>query len=59
MDATGGEAFVSYYCWYDNTGAGQGAAPGADVFLVEISNDDGSTWSTLESTPRGTRSRTT
>ena len=48
MDATGGNAFVSYYCWYDNTGAGQGASPGADVFLVEISSDDGSTWSTLE-----------
>jgi hypothetical protein len=48
INALGGEAFISYYCWYDNTGAGQGASPGADVFLAEISNDGGSNWSTLE-----------
>ena len=48
MNALGGDAFISYHCWYDNTGAGVGASPGADVFLVEISNDGGSSWSTLE-----------
>jgi hypothetical protein len=47
IDASGGEAFLSYYVWYDNTGAGQGASPGADVFLSEISSD-GQTWVSLE-----------
>ena len=47
IDASGGEAFVSYYVWYDNTGSGQGASPGADVFLSEISSD-GQNWVSLE-----------
>ncbi len=37
---------VSYYRWYSND---QGASPNADVFVVEISNDGGSSWSLVES----------
>ncbi len=42
------EAVLSYSRWYDNTGSGTGAAPGADVFTVEISNNAGISWTTLE-----------
>jgi len=42
------EAIVSYARWYDNTGSGSGAAPGADVFTVEISNNNGGSWVNLE-----------
>lgn len=43
---------VSYYRWYSND---QGASPNADVFVVEISNDGGSSWSLVESVgPSGT-----
>lgn len=43
---------VSYYRWYSND---QGASPNADVFVVEISNDGGSSWSLVESVgPDGT-----
>ncbi len=42
------EARVSYARWYDNTGSGTGAAPGADVFTVQISNNNGSSWTNLE-----------
>jgi len=45
MDATGGEVFLNYARWYSNTA---GAAPQEDIFTVEVSNDNGSTWSTLE-----------
>ncbi len=48
MDATG-TPVVSYARWYDNTGSGTGAAPGADVFVVEVSDDAGASWTTLES----------
>jgi len=40
-----GEALVSYHRWYSNT---FGASPMADVFVVEISNDSGSSWVELE-----------
>ena len=45
IDATGGEAFVRYWRWFSNT---QGANPGVDIFVVEVSNDGGDTWVTLE-----------
>lgn len=48
LDASAGEAFLSYSRWYDNTGAGTGDGAYADVFVVELSNDGGATWSTLE-----------
>lgn len=41
-----GEAEVSFALWYSND---QGASPGQDVFRVLISNDDGATWSLLDS----------
>lgn len=40
-----GEAFITYARWYSNSA---GAAPNADVFTVEISNNDGASWSTVE-----------
>jgi hypothetical protein len=45
MDATGGEAYLSYYRWYSNQ---QGGAPNADVFRVQISNNNGASWVALE-----------
>ena len=43
---------VSYYRWYSND---QGASPNADVFVVEISNNGGGSWSLVESVgPDGT-----
>ncbi len=49
MDATGGaEAFLSYARWYDNTGAGSGADPNNDIFVVEVSNNNGGSWVNLE-----------
>lgn len=38
-------AILSYFRWYSND---FGASPNADTFVVEISNDGGSTWSNLE-----------
>lgn len=38
-------AFLSYYRWYSND---FGGGPNADTFLVEISNNGGSTWTNLE-----------
>lgn len=46
MDATGdGVAFIEYARWYSND---RGAAPNQDEMLIEISNDDGGAWTTLE-----------
>jgi hypothetical protein len=45
MDATGGEAYLSYHRWYSNQ---QGGAPNADVFRVQISNNNGLSWIPLE-----------
>ncbi|MCC6285696.1 MAG: matrixin family metalloprotease, partial [Phycisphaerales bacterium] len=54
MNAAGGEAYISYWRWFDNTGSGTGAAPGEDTFLVEVSNNNGSTWTNLETVGPGT-----
>lgn len=43
--AVGPNGKISYYRWYSNT---FGAAPEADIFVVEISNDGGATWTNLE-----------
>ncbi|MCK6476330.1 MAG: hypothetical protein L6Q35_05820 [Phycisphaerales bacterium] len=49
MNATGGvEAILSYARWYDNTGSGTGADPNNDLFVVEVSNNNGTTWVNLE-----------
>lgn len=47
LDATNGsgDAVLSYWRWYSNTA---GAAPGFDTLLVQISDDNGGSWSTLE-----------
>ncbi len=39
------DAAMSYWRWYSND---TGASPNADVFVVDISNDDGSTWTNVE-----------
>jgi len=52
MDATGGEAYISYNRWYSNA---QGGAPNADTFRVQISNNNGASWVALETVgPTGT-----
>ena len=48
MDATSNpedSVILSYYRWYSND---FGASPMADTFVVEISNDNGATWTDLE-----------
>ncbi len=45
LDATGGDAFVSYWRWYDNT---FGSSPEQDIFVVEVSDDAGGSWTNLE-----------
>ena len=48
MDASVGPeqvALLSYYRWYNNAA---GASPEADIFEIEISNDDGANWVPLE-----------
>lgn len=40
-----GIAVLSYYRWYSNIA---GADPENDIFVVEISNNNGSTWTNLE-----------
>lgn len=36
---------ISYWRWYSND---QGAAPGSDTFVIDISDDGGSNWTALE-----------
>ncbi len=46
MDASGGgDIHILYSRWYSNT---VGASPMQDIFLVEVSDDDGANWVTLE-----------
>ena len=44
-DGNGVAAFIKYYRWYSND---VGNAPAADIFEVEISNDNGQNWTILE-----------
>ncbi len=43
--AVDGDALVGYWRWYSNT---QGQAPMSDIFRVEISSDNGLSWTPLE-----------
>ncbi len=45
FDCTGGDAFISYSRWYSNN---QGAAPNADSMLIDISDDNGGSWTPVE-----------
>ncbi|QYK49610.1 MAG: choice-of-anchor B family protein [Phycisphaeraceae bacterium] len=38
-------AKISYWRWYSND---KGAAPNTDTFVIQISNNNGSTWTTVE-----------
>ncbi|MBL4591600.1 MAG: matrixin family metalloprotease [Phycisphaerales bacterium] len=42
------DALVSYARWLDNTGAGVGPAQGEDPMTVQISDDNGGSWTDLE-----------
>lgn len=44
-DMSSGNARVSYWRWYSNN---TGAGPNADVFEVDISNNGGSNWTSVE-----------
>jgi len=49
MDASGpGIAVLSYARWFDNTGSGVGPNPFEDAMPIEVSDDDGASWSLLE-----------
>jgi hypothetical protein len=43
--SSAGSAMISYWRWYSNTA---GAAPNADTFRVDISNDGGTNWVNAE-----------
>ena len=45
MDASDPDAVLAYWRWYSNT---FGAAPMSDIFVVEVSDDDGANWVNLE-----------
>ena len=45
LDASAPGTYINYSRWYDNT---FGSAPNQDTFLVEVSDNGGASWSTLE-----------
>jgi hypothetical protein len=45
LDLTDLDAVISYWRWYSND---TGAAPNTDVFVVDMSNDGGGEWFTVE-----------
>ena len=45
MDASDPDAVISYWRWYSNT---FGDSPMADIFVVEVSDDNGGNWVNLE-----------
>ena len=45
LDVTGGDAFISYARWFSN---GEGPWPAQDVMEVEITDDNGASWTLLE-----------
>lgn len=48
------DAVISYWRWYSNN---TGGAPNADIFVVDITNNNGSTWTNIETVgPSGSES---
>ncbi len=45
IDLSGGDATISYWRWYSNNA---GASPGADTFVIDISNNGGGSWTNVE-----------
>jgi len=45
FDLSDGDATVRYWRWYHNQA---GASPGADTFVVDVSNDGGASWTNVE-----------
>jgi len=45
IDLSAGDATISYWRWYSNVAGGY---PGADVFVIDISNDGGASWTNVE-----------
>ncbi|MFT7462016.1 MAG: choice-of-anchor B domain-containing protein [Pseudohongiellaceae bacterium] len=45
FDASGGDCVIRYWRWYSNSA---GSGPGEDVFVVDISNNNGSSWTNVE-----------
>jgi choice-of-anchor B domain-containing protein len=45
FDLSGGDATIRYWRWYSNVAGG---SPGADIFEVDISNNGGGSWSSVE-----------
>ncbi|MBC8310625.1 MAG: S8 family serine peptidase [Planctomycetes bacterium] len=48
LDASADAAVLSYDFWYNNGSTCNGADPLNDVFVVDISDDNGATWEPLE-----------
>jgi len=48
MDASANAAVLSYDFWYNNGSNCSGADPQNDLFYVDISNDSGTTWASLD-----------
>ena len=44
--STSTDPLIRYWRWYSNT---EGASPNADVFVIDISDDGGATWTNVES----------
>lgn len=45
INLSGGDADISYWRWYSN---GTGGEPNADVFRIDISNNNGGSWTNVE-----------
>ncbi len=48
LDGSADSAVLSYDFWYSNGSTCNGADPQNDIFIVEISDDNGATWNALE-----------
>ncbi|MCK4873880.1 MAG: hypothetical protein KAS72_14260 [Phycisphaerales bacterium] len=50
FDGSEGEVAISYWRWYCNDA---GASPNADIFVIDISDDGGSSWTNVETVGPG------